>query len=87
MHLLYDARSVYVGSRRPHTIYLSGRTFVHIHSTPLKLRPCAAIHHQDFAILRAMVFLGSALHIVGLILTDISYTLVDPRVRLDGAGP
>jgi peptide/nickel transport system permease protein len=28
-----------------------------------------------------MVFLGSVLYIVGLILTDISYTLVDPRVR------
>lgn len=41
-----------------------------------------AIHAQDFAIVRAMVFLGSVLYIVGLILTDISYTLVDPRVRL-----
>ncbi len=29
-----------------------------------------------------MVFLGSVFYIVGLILTDISYTLVDPRVRL-----
>jgi len=42
-----------------------------------------AIHMQDFAIVRAMVFLGSALYIVGLILTDISYTLFDPRVRLN----
>jgi peptide/nickel transport system permease protein len=42
-----------------------------------------AIHAQDFAIVRAMVFLGSVLYIVGLMLTDISYTLVDPRVRLD----
>lgn len=41
-----------------------------------------AIQSQDFAIVRAMVFLGSLLYIVGLILTDISYTLVDPRVRL-----
>jgi peptide/nickel transport system permease protein len=41
-----------------------------------------AIHSQDFAIVRAMVFLGSVLYIVGLILTDVSYTLVDPRVRL-----
>ena len=32
--------------------------------------------------MRAMVFLGSVLYIVGLILTDISYTLVDPRMRL-----
>ena len=42
-----------------------------------------AINAQDFAIVRAMVFLGSVLYIVGLILTDISYTLVDPRVRLN----
>ncbi len=41
-----------------------------------------AISRQDFAIVRAMVFLGSVLYIVGLVLTDISYTLVDPRVRL-----
>src|SRR5215470_15177350 len=41
-----------------------------------------AIQAQDFAVVRAMVFLGSVLYIVGLILTDISYTLVDPRVRL-----
>ena len=40
-----------------------------------------AIRHQDFAIVRAMVFLGSVLYIVGLILTDISYTMVDPRIR------
>lgn len=41
-----------------------------------------AISQQDFAIVRSMVFLGSVLYIIGLILTDISYTLVDPRVRL-----
>jgi peptide/nickel transport system permease protein len=41
-----------------------------------------AINNQDFAIVRAMVFLGSALYVLGLLLTDISYTLVDPRVRL-----
>jgi peptide/nickel transport system permease protein len=43
-----------------------------------------AIQAQDFAIVRAMVFLGSVLYIFGLLLTDLSYTLVDPRVRLDG---
>jgi len=42
-----------------------------------------AIRSQDFAIVRAMVFLGSVLYILGLILTDISYTLVDPRIRLE----
>ncbi|MCL2344677.1 MAG: ABC transporter permease subunit, partial [Desulfobulbus sp.] len=40
-----------------------------------------AINAQDFAVVRSMVFIGSALYIVGLILTDISYTLVDPRIR------
>ena len=42
-----------------------------------------AIQSQDFAIVRAMVFMGSVLYIVGLLLTDISYTLVDPRIRLE----
>ena len=42
-----------------------------------------AIQAQDFAVVRAMVFLGSVFYIVGLILTDISYTLVDPRIRLE----
>lgn len=41
-----------------------------------------AIQSQDFAIVRSMVFIGSILYIVGLILTDISYTWADPRVRL-----
>lgn len=41
-----------------------------------------AIRSQDFAIVRSMVFLGSVLYIIGLLLTDLSYTLVDPRVRL-----
>lgn len=41
-----------------------------------------AINRQDFAIVRTMVFLSSVLYIFGLLLTDISYALVDPRVRL-----
>jgi peptide/nickel transport system permease protein len=41
-----------------------------------------AINNQDFSVVRAMVFLGSVLYIVGLILTDFSYTIADPRVRL-----
>ncbi|MEE8057082.1 MAG: ABC transporter permease [Pseudomonadales bacterium] len=40
------------------------------------------IRGQDFSIVRSMVFLGSVLYIIGLLLTDISYTFVDPRVRL-----
>jgi peptide/nickel transport system permease protein len=42
-----------------------------------------AIQAQDFAVVRSMVFLGSVFYIAGLILTDISYTLVDPRIRLE----
>lgn len=41
-----------------------------------------AINSQDFGIVRAMVFLGAVLYIIGLTLTDLSYTLVDPRIRL-----
>jgi peptide/nickel transport system permease protein len=40
-----------------------------------------AIQAQDFAIVRTMVFLGSLLYILGLLLTDISYVIADPRVR------
>ncbi|MBM2829385.1 MAG: peptide transporter permease [Gammaproteobacteria bacterium] len=42
-----------------------------------------AISNQDFAIVRSMVYLGSVLYIIGLILTDISYTIADPRIRLE----
>jgi peptide/nickel transport system permease protein len=42
------------------------------------------IQRQDFAIVRSMVFLGSVLYVLGLLLTDISYTFADPRVRLSG---
>ncbi|CAM4328011.1 ABC transporter permease [Kerstersia similis] len=40
-----------------------------------------AINAQDFSVVRAMVFLGASLYIVGVLLADISYTLADPRVR------
>jgi peptide/nickel transport system permease protein len=42
-----------------------------------------AINAQDFAVVRAMVFLGSVLYIAGLILTDLSYAWVDPRVSME----
>ncbi|NJD24090.1 MAG: ABC transporter permease [Betaproteobacteria bacterium] len=42
-----------------------------------------AINAQDFSVVRSMVFIGSVLYIVGLILTDISYTVVDPRIRFE----
>jgi peptide/nickel transport system permease protein len=41
-----------------------------------------AINAQDFAVVKAMVFLGSVMYIAGLILTDISYAIFDPRVKL-----
>ena len=41
-----------------------------------------AITQQDFAVVRAMVFFLSFLYVIALIAVDISYTLVDPRVRL-----
>ena len=41
-----------------------------------------AINGNDFATLRTMVFLGALLFILGQMLTDVSYALADPRVRL-----
>lgn len=42
-----------------------------------------AINGNDFATLRTMVFIGALLFTVGQIATDVTYTLVDPRVRLE----
>ena len=42
-----------------------------------------AIQAQDFAVVRSMVFIGSVLYILGLLLTDLSYTIVDSRIRLE----
>ena len=41
-----------------------------------------AIQQQDFDIVRVMVFLGAVFYIIGLILTDVAYTWVDPRLKL-----
>lgn len=41
-----------------------------------------AIHSNDFMELRALTFITAVLYQIGLILTDISYTVVDPRVTL-----
>jgi len=41
-----------------------------------------AINQQDFSIVRVMVFLGALLYVIGLLLTDISYSIADPRIRL-----
>lgn len=42
-----------------------------------------AINANDFSTLRAMVFIGSLLFVLGQVLTDIAYTIVDPRVTLE----
>jgi peptide/nickel transport system permease protein len=42
-----------------------------------------AIQGNDFSTLRTMVYIGALLFILGQILTDISYAIADPRVRLD----
>jgi len=41
-----------------------------------------AIINSDFATLSAMVFILSLLYVVFNLITDLSYTLVDPRVKL-----
>ena len=42
-----------------------------------------AIQSNDFATLRVMVYVGALLFVLAQIATDLSYTLVDPRVRLE----
>ncbi len=42
-----------------------------------------AIQANDFSTMRTMVYIGSLLFILGQVATDISYGLVDPRVRLE----
>ena len=42
-----------------------------------------AIQGNDFSTLRSVVFIGSLLFVSAQIVTDVSYTWVDPRVRLE----
>jgi peptide/nickel transport system permease protein len=42
-----------------------------------------AIQGDDFATVRAMVYLGTVLYIIGAIMTDLAYAWVNPRVRLE----
>ena len=65
---------------RCHTQRLAGAPFASVLDV---VQWFGAIQAQDFGVVRSMVFIGSALYIIGLVLTDISYTLVDPRVRLE----
>ncbi|CAN5375424.1 ABC transporter permease [soil metagenome] len=41
-----------------------------------------AIHSGDFVVIQATTFVGSLLYLLGLLLTDFCYALVDPRVKL-----
>ena len=41
-----------------------------------------AIQMQDFEIVRVIVFIGTLLYLIGLMLTDVVYTWIDPRIRL-----
>jgi ABC-type dipeptide/oligopeptide/nickel transport system permease component len=41
-----------------------------------------AVNAQDFAVIRSMTYISALLYIVGLLMTDLSYTLVDPRITL-----
>ncbi len=41
------------------------------------------LDNKDFAVVRSMVFLGTILTLIGLLLTDIAYRLVDPRVTFE----
>jgi peptide/nickel transport system permease protein len=40
-----------------------------------------ALNQQDFIAVRAMVFIGSLAYLIGLLITDIFYLYIDPRVR------
>ncbi len=42
----------------------------------------SAITSQDFQVIKVLVYMGSFLYMLGSLLTDISYTLADPRVVL-----
>ena len=42
----------------------------------------SAIVGQDFQVIKVLVYLGSFLYMLGSLLTDLSYTLADPRVVL-----
>jgi len=42
-----------------------------------------AIQTSDFGVIQADVYLGSLLYLFGLLITDICYAAVDPRIRLE----
>ena len=40
-----------------------------------------ALRGQDFAVVRTMVFLGAVMYMAGMLLADVCYGIVDPRIR------
>jgi len=42
-----------------------------------------AIRSSDFAVIRATTYIGSLLYLAGLLLTDLCYAMVDPRVKFE----
>jgi peptide/nickel transport system permease protein len=72
----------YVGALLPY-LFLGSLVFESFFGIPgLGTFTIEAISAQDFAVVHAMVFLGSLLYILAYLATDIAYTFVDPRVRL-----
>jgi peptide/nickel transport system permease protein len=41
-----------------------------------------AINSSDFPVIKAFTFIGSLLYVVGNIMTDVCYAIMDPRIRL-----
>lgn len=41
-----------------------------------------ALNNSDFDVIRTVVFIGSVMYILANLLTDVLYTVVDPRIRL-----
>jgi len=41
-----------------------------------------AINQQDFIVVKAMVMMGSLAYLLGLMLTDVMYFFIDPRVKI-----
>ena len=42
-----------------------------------------AINSSDFPVIKTITFIGSILFVIGNLMTDICYALVDPRIRFD----
>ena len=41
-----------------------------------------AINNSDFPVIKAMTILSAVAYVIFNILTDVAYTLVDPRMRM-----